>query len=453
MGSDGEDQYPREQPPHQQAPTQYSKLKLLLLVILTNLLTIFFLTAPNLSSHAAKHLNLPLREEFATSLLLLLRQLNATRGHLVASQSRVSTLHKKLTSANLLVRSLLIQLNDSSSNSSRATELDKFNGVLTGRSSSELGLVLGAHKLPLGHSPRTGTDEVYQPVGAGNCLLYKDELVQFMSYDVEGECPVDDVFSQRLMLKGCEPLPRRRCHPKSPAGYVEPAPLPKSLWAMPPDTSIIWDPYSCKNYKCQMDREKAPGFYDCKDCFNLHGREKTRWLSDTGGLDYGVDQVLGMKPPGTIRIGLDIGGGSGTFAARMRERNITIVTTTMNLDGPFNSFIASRGLVPLHVSVSQRLPLFENTMDMVHSMHVLSNWIPDAMLEFTLYDIYRVLRPGGLFWLDHFFCRGLQLNQTYAPMIDRIGFKKLRSNVGMKLDRGLQEREWYFSALFEKPMN
>ncbi|KAK2662774.1 hypothetical protein Ddye_001348 [Dipteronia dyeriana] len=159
-----------------------------------------------------------------------------------------------------------------------------------------------------------------------------------------------------------------------------------------------------------------------------------------------------MKPGGTIRIRLDIGGGSGTFAARMRERNVTIGTTSMNLDGPFNSFIASRGLISMHVSVSQRLPFFENTLDIVHSMHVLSNWIPDAMLEFTLYDIYRVLRPRGLFWLDHFFCLGSQLNETYVPMMDRIGFKKLRWNAGMKLDHGIQKNECYFSVLLEKPM-
>ncbi|KAK6263544.1 hypothetical protein SCA6_018978 [Theobroma cacao] len=252
-----------------------------------------------------------------------------------------------------------------------------------------------------------------------------------MTYDFGGECPVDDVFAQKLMVKGCEPLPRR-------------------LWAIPPDSSIIWDPYTCKSYQCLINRNKFPGHFDCKDCFDLQGREKRRWLYDRG-LDYGIDQVLQTKPPRTIRIGLDIGGGSGTFAARMRERNITIITSSMNLDGPFNSFIASRGLIPIHVSVSQRLPFFDNTLDIVHSMHVLSNWIPDAMLELTLYDIYRVLRPGGLFWLDHFFCQGSQLNQTYVPMLGRIGFKKLRWNSGKKLDRGVDKNEWYFSALLEKP--
>ncbi|GMH23852.1 hypothetical protein Nepgr_025695 [Nepenthes gracilis] len=447
MGSGAED-YQRKQA-HQQQRQCQCKLNIVLLVLLTNLLTVFFLTSTNLSYYT-QHFNLGLGEESAT----LIRELNATRDRLTASESQASGLYEKLTSTNLLVQSLLIELArlGELSDSNKFGKLENFNHALAGEVSRELGLAIGPQKLPLGYSPKTGTDEVYPAFGAG-CLPYKDELAQYMSYKVGGECPVDDVFAQRLMLKGCEPLPRRRCHPKSPAGYVEPNPFPQSLWATPPDTSIIWDPYTCKNYQCLVDREKAPGIYDCKDCFNLQGRERHRWLFDNEGLQYGIDQVLGMKPPGTIRIGFDIGGGVGTFAARMRERNITIVTSTMNLDGPFNSFIASRGLVPLHLSVSQRLPFFENTLDIVHSMHVLSNWIPNAMLEFILYDIYRVLRPGGLFWLDHFFCQETQLNQTYVPMINRIGFNKLRWNVGKKVDRGQDKKEWYVSALFEKPTN
>nr|XP_009390784.1 PREDICTED: uncharacterized protein LOC103977090 [Musa acuminata subsp. malaccensis] len=165
-----------------------------------------------------------------------------------------------------------------------------------------------------------------------------------------------------------------------------------------------------------------------------------------------MDGVLATKPKGTVRIGLDIGGGSGTFAARMRERGVTVVSTTMDFDGPFNSFIASRGLLPMHISVAHRLPFFDNTLDIVHSMHVLSNWIPEPMLEFALYDVYRVLRPGGLFWLDHFFCTGEQLNATYVPMIERVGFNKLRWVTGRKLDRGIEKNEWYLSALLERPM-
>ncbi|EEF42997.1 ATRAD3, putative [Ricinus communis] len=434
---------------HQQLHTKY-KLKMLVLVILTNLLTVYIFAGPSLNlklpGACTNHIPFTLWDSN-----ILLRELNSTKEQLAASTLLISDLHQKLNSTNLLVEALLIELTSAQQHEKLAQLPVKYPDVSGVDFSDEVTLSIGPHKLPLGYSPRMGSDEVHAPAGAA-CLRYQEDLTKYMTYEVGGVCPVDDVFAQRLLLKGCEPLPRRRCRPRSPENYVEPTPLPNSLWATPPDTSIIWDPYTCKSYKCLVNRQNEPGYFDCKDCFNLQGREKTRWMFDNGGLDYGIDQVLKSKPHGTIRIGLDIGGGTGTFAARMKERNITIITSSMNLDGPFNSFIASRGLIPIHVSVSQRLPFFENTLDIVHSMHVLSNWIPDAMLEFTLYDIYRVLRPGGLFWLDHFFCTGSQLNETYTPMLDSVGFKKLRWNAGKKLDRGIHKNEWYFSALLEKPM-
>ncbi|KAG1330580.1 hypothetical protein COCNU_02G005480 [Cocos nucifera] len=231
-------------------------------------------------------------------------------------------------------------------------------------------------------------------------------------------------------------------------------PFPLSLWSLPPDNSVHWSAYSCKSFACLVDRKHSKSFDDCKDCFDLDGREKHRWVNPSSNpLDFTIDEALAAaSPSGSIRIGLDIGGGSGTFAVRMKERNVTIVTTSMNLNGPFNSFIAARGVVPLYISVSQRLPFFDNTLDIVHSMHVLSNWIPTTLLHFIMFDVYRVLRPGGLFWLDHFFFVEEQMEE-YVPVIESVGFKKVRWEVGRKLDRGPELREMYISALLEKPLN
>ncbi|KAJ4706263.1 S-adenosyl-L-methionine-dependent methyltransferase [Melia azedarach] len=307
--------------------------------------------------------------------------------------------------------------------------------------------------LPFGFSTNFDSDTIYPPVGRA-CTLFPKELNRYMSYRVNGSCPDDELLAQKLLLKGCEPLPRRRCHPPSSPNYVDPYPLPTSLWTTPPDSSVVWTAYTCKNYTCLINRKRTQkGFDDCKDCFDLDAVEKTRWTQKTGngGLDFSIDEVLATKKPGTIRIGLDIGGGVATFAVRMMERNITIVTTSMNLNGPFNNFIASRGVVPLYISISQRLPFFDNTLDIVHSMHVLSNWIPSTLLHFLMFDIHRVLRPGGLFWLDHFFCVGEQLEEVYGPLIESVGFNKLMWVVGRKLDRGPELREMYLSALLEKP--
>lgn len=378
----------------------------------------------------------------------LLKQLNSTQSKLIQSQTQITSLQTRLSTTNSLLETILTDMGRAERAGSPPEELEGWQHELSG----ELKLAVGPHNLPFGFTPNIGSDRLYPALGT-QCRKLQDEVERYMDYKVGGECPSDDIMAQKLMLKGCEPLPRRRCHPKSPKGYVEPIPWPEGLWATPPDTSIVWDPYTCKNYSCLVNRGRTKGSYDCNDCFDLNGREKNRWLHEFSDLDYSIESVLNLKPKGTIRIGLDIGGGSGTFAARMKEKgDVTIVTTSMNFDGPFNSFIASRGLVPLHLSVGHRMPFYENTLDIVHSMHVLSNWIPDMVLEFALYDVYRVLRPGGLFWVDHFFCSGDQLNATYVPMFERIGFRKVRWNTGRKLDRGIEKNEWYISALLEKPM-
>ncbi|KAK7300658.1 hypothetical protein RJT34_11506 [Clitoria ternatea] len=307
-------------------------------------------------------------------------------------------------------------------------------------------------RLPLGFNRNFDSDTIQPPAGSA-CTLFPADLRRFMSYPVNGSCPDDELLSQRLLLKGCEPLPRRRCRPAAAPESSPPTPLPESLWSTPPDDSVVWTAYRCKSYTCLINRSRLQrGFDDCKDCFDLNGREKHRWIQQqSNGLDFSIDDVLKTRKPGSVRIGLDIGGGVATFAVRMRERNVTIVTTSMNLNGPFNSFIASRGVIPLYLSISQRFPFFDNTLDIVHSMHVLSNWIPETMLHFLLFDVYRVLRPGGLFWLDHFFCVGDQLDKVYGPMIESIGFRKVKWVTGKKLDKGPQFQEMYLSALLEKP--
>ncbi|RLN04396.1 uncharacterized protein C2845_PM13G01120 [Panicum miliaceum] len=175
----------------------------------------------------------------------------------------------------------------------------------------------------------------------------------------------------------------------------------------------------------------------CDGCFDLRrrGREKARWARDDGALSYSIAAVLAARPNGTVRVGLDLGArAGGTFAARMLERGVTVVTAAVSAGAPLNSFIASRGLLSVHVSAAHRLPFFDRTLDIVHAAGGIGGGpaVPGVMLEFVLFDVYRVLRSGGLFWLDHFPCPRAHVNATLAPMLGRVGFKKLRWNT----DRG-----------------
>ena len=452
-----------KKPRSDQQQQQRRSRAVVLLLVLTNLASILVFSGAGAALHAHVGRRYPAVHAWGSSKLL--RELNATGLALAASHAEVVDLSSRLSAANKQLEAILG--GSAAKRDMEAAREEQREAAANGLwrqelpPGGELRLAVGPHRLPLGRLVGGGAGEMFPALGQA-CHRHRGELEQYMNYTAGGECPSDEAFAQRLMLKGCEPLPRRRCRPRTPAGYVEPTPLPASLWAIPPDTSIVWDAYTCKNYSCLVNRGKAKGSYDCKDCFDLGlgGREKDRWMrrgskddgDDRGSLDYTIDGVLAAAAPrGAVRIGLDIGGGSGTFAARMRERGVTVVTTTMNFDGPFNSFVAARGLVALHLNVAARLPFADGTLDLVHSMHVLSSWIPDAVLELALFDVYRVLRPGGVFWLDHFFCLGAQLDATYLPMFERIGFEKLRWNAGRKLDRGIEMDEWYISALLRKP--
>lgn len=170
-----------------------------------------------------------------------------------------------------------------------------------------------------------------------------------------------------------------------------------------------------------MDRARSARFDDCKDCFDLaaDGRERHRWLVNSTAtgkkkdrLAFSIDEVLASaSPAGSVRIRLDVGGGTGTFAVRMRERGVTVVATTVNLNGPFSAAVAAR------------LPFFDNTLDIVHSMHVLSGWVPLRAMQFAVFDVYRVPRPGGLFWRDHFFCGEAEM-PAYVEVVESVGFRK-----------------------------
>lgn len=445
-----------------------SKLLVLLLLIGSNLITLYVFSGPIYwpGSHRSL-LDLGDSDSLRLRFKELLWKLNATQHDLLSTESELHTVKADLQTSNGISENLITELAQltnflkSSFHGDENGQADEDGGDLWGKwmhknkehLPQELIEIVEGQKLPLGYTRAFNTDTVYAPIGHP-CIQLKDELAKYMSYERGGTCPDDDHLGQQLMLRGCEPLPRRRCRKPIPEGYQEPHPFPESMWTTPPDTSILWTPYTCKSYACLIDRKnKRELSVDCKDCFDLEGREKHRWLNTTSnGMNFAIDEVVALKK-GTLRIGLDIGGGTATFAVRMRERNVTIVTTSMNFDGPFNNFIASRGVVPMFLTISQRLPFFDSTLDLVHSMHVLSNWIPITMLEFVLFDIYRVLRPGGLFWLDHFFCLEPQLDELYVPLLEKIGFNKLKWSIGRKLDRGIQFKEMYISAILEKPLS
>ncbi|CAN6468150.1 unnamed protein product [Victoria cruziana] len=287
-----------------------------------------------------------------------------------------------------------------------------------------------------------GIKRVYNTIGHA-CVLMRKDVEEYMSYDIGNYCREDWNLGQRLMIRGCDPLPRRRCLTRAPKLYLRPSPINESLWQLPDDKNVRWSFYQCKNFSCLAGKDPK-GITKCTGCFNLE-KEKVRWVQNTSlAVDFLITDVLNTKP-GEIRIGLDIGVGTGSFAARMREHNVTIVSTTLNLGAPFSEMIALRGLIPLYVTVNQRLPFFDNTMDLIHTGGFLDGWIDLQLMDFVLFDWDRILRPGGLLWIDRFFCSKEDLDD-YMYMFLQFRYKKHRWVVSSK-----SKVEVYLSALLEKP--
>lgn len=293
-----------------------------------------------------------------------------------------------------------------------------------------------------GKLSKYGTNSTYGTIGHA-CVLMRKELEEYMNYDIGSYCKDDWNLAQKLMLGGCDPIPRRRCLARASKLYQQPLPINESLWTMPDDRNVRWSNYRCRNFKCLSGKNPMRGFSRCTGCFELE-REKLRWVTNASLVDFLISDVLAVKP-GEIRIGLDIGIGTGSFAARMREWNVTMVSTALNVGAPFSEMIALRGLIPLYTTLSQRLPFFDNTMDLIHTSVFLDGWVDLQLLDFILFDWDRVLRPGGVLWVDKFFCKRKDLDD-YMYMFQQFGYKKHRWVVSFK-----SKEEVYLSALLEKP--
>eukprot|EP01018_Ginkgo_biloba_P007630 Gb_17509 [translate_table: standard] len=295
-----------------------------------------------------------------------------------------------------------------------------------------------------------GVQAIYPSIGSG-CHSMSLEVDQYMLYNVSGRCPDDWPTAQQLMVQGCDPPPRRRCFSRTPDRFIRPLPFKSSLWTLPNDRNIRWTHYKCKGFACLTSKNSSKGFFKCAECFDLSAHESQRWIANNSNnrAEFSVDQVLGLKAAGEVRVGLDFSPGTGTFAALMHARNITIATATLNLGAPFNEIIALRGLLPFYVSINQRLPFFDNTLDIVHTTLFLDGWIDVELLEFVLFDWDRVLRPGGLLWIDRFFCSNLDIEE-YLGLFKKLGYKKNLWIVAPKVDK--DGGEVFFSAVLEKPI-
>lgn len=89
--------------------------------------------------------------------------------------------------------------------------------------------------------------------------------------------------------------------------------------------------------------------------------------------------------------------------------------------------------------------------DLVHAASGLDVGGRPEKLDFLMFDIDRILRAGGLFWLDNFYCATDEKKTALTRLIERFGYKKLKWVVGEKVN-GSGKSEVYLSAVLQKPV-
>eukprot|EP00850_Spirogloea_muscicola_P014815 SM000109S14129 [mRNA] locus=s109:7098:10076:+ [translate_table: standard] len=287
------------------------------------------------------------------------------------------------------------------------------------------------------------------------CAATDEEIQRYLTYEPRKLCPDDWMFVQELIFKrNCFALPKRRCLSRTPPKFSTTVPFPESLFSQKAlaDENVRWDDHQCKSFDCLNTRSIG----DCRNCFNL-SLEERRWKNRYRG-SLKLEEVIEMKA-GSLRLGLDAGGGTGSFAAHMARYNVTVMTTAMNIETvkfrdhglPYMETIALRGLVPLHVPHKARLPFFDGTLDIIHSVNSIKYLL---LLDFEelIFEWDRVLRPGGIMWFEMFYAPENDM-PLYEAEIKLLGYKQLYWNKSLKPDKGEREgAHVYLNCIIEKPV-
>lgn len=89
--------------------------------------------------------------------------------------------------------------------------------------------------------------------------------------------------------------------------------------------------------------------------------------------------------------------------------------------------------------------MFDGVVDLVRCGRALNRWIPVTVMEFFLFDLDRVI-----FGWTGFFSKKVDLDNVYAPMIGKLGYKKVKWAVASKVDS--KHGEVFLTALLQKPV-
>ncbi|CAI5463833.1 unnamed protein product [Closterium sp. Yama58-4] len=250
---------------------------------------------------------------------------------------------------------------------------------------------------------------------SARCKATDEELSRFMNYTEKEVCPDDWFFVQELIFdRGCHCLPRRRCFAANFTGFQDPMPFPNALWNESALMDTNGDYFHGRSFP--SDQQHSPHRIG-------HWRRLGQFCCPDAGIQlHGADHRKNWANP--------------------KEKNSTEPTGV-----PYMEAVAARGLVPLYLPFSARLPFYDNTIDVIHTGTSIND-VDFEEFEEMFYDWDRVLRPGGVIWFDLFYSQVRKM-PLYMEIVDMFKYDQLHRAVTPSL--GAAGLYVHMSFVLQKP--
>ncbi|XP_066367143.1 probable methyltransferase PMT23 [Miscanthus floridulus] len=187
----------------------------------------------------------------------------------------------------------------------------------------------------------------------------------------------------------CPLAPRLRCLVPLPAGYRTPVPWPRSR-------DMIW--YNNVPHPKLVEYKKDQNWVTRSGDYLVFPGGGTQFKDGVGRYIQFVEQIMPTIQWGRrTRTILDVGCGVASFGGYLLDRNVITMSFAPKDEHEAQiQFALERG-IPAFLAVigTQKLPLPDNTFDVVHCARCRVHWYANGGKP--LLELNRVLRPGGYF--------------------------------------------------------
>ena len=148
-------------------------------------------------------------------------------------------------------------------------------------------------------------------------------------------------------------------------------------------------------------KSKVGKSMDCLKCWDYF-KQKDLWSKYVDR----IESVIGAKfVGGNIKTVLEFGCGTGGFLAEMATRGVVGICTARDISKdrgetselPYLRTVASRGLIAMHIPITEHQPFLSSTFNFIHCSWVLAyvEAYPEVYTS-ILIEWDRLLTPGGL---------------------------------------------------------